>query len=125
MLQAQINMMGVSDEIPVVIGTPAGNAQNLADTLSGWSDVEDELRIVLNAVESHNLVTRQELQSLTSRAMNIGVQLARDPKKASVYATHLQEIRRLKRLGRRKKASTQPTPSTPAPSAGEGQVTNK
>jgi hypothetical protein len=123
-LQAQIDLMAVSDEIPAVLGTPTESVQGLNETLGEWSAVEDEVRIILDTVETHNLVTRHELQSLTSRATNMGVQLARDPQKVSVFGTHLQEIRRLKRLGRRKKVTPQ-TPSSADSSAGDAQVTKK
>ena len=117
-LQAQINMIGASDEISSVIDTPVETIRTMADDSSRWTAVEDELRVILSVVEARNIVKRQELQRLTSRATNIGAELARDPKHAPVLGAHLQEIRKLKRLARRKRAAQ--TPTNPAPSAGNG-----
>jgi hypothetical protein len=119
-LHAQINMIGAADEVAAAIGVPAGEVKALADNSGSWTAVEDELRVMLTAVESRNLVKRRELHDLTSRATNIGAQLARDPEHAAVLGTHIQEIRRLKRLGRRKKPAKPQTPGNPAPSTDKG-----
>lgn len=115
-VQAQINMIDASEEVVTALGSGAEDLRTLADTSSRWTAVEDELRVILAAVEARNLVDRHALSNLTSRATNLAVQLARDPKHAPVLGTHVQEIRRLKRLARRKKAA-QPTPGSPAPSS--------
>jgi hypothetical protein len=118
-LQAQINVIGTVDAVAVAVGQPMEEVQKLAEDANRWTIVEDELRNMLSGVEAANLVRRQQLEAITSRAAGIGIQLSKDPKHAPVLVPQIVEIRRLKRLARRKKA-TPHTPGTPAPSAGNG-----
>ncbi|HEX7192361.1 MAG TPA: hypothetical protein VF381_12410 [Thermoanaerobaculia bacterium] len=69
-----------------------------------------------------NAIRRLKLAQLGSKAYIIGTQLAREPEN-EVLVPHVEEIKRLKRLARRKKSAAEtpgqpsPSPSTPAPSA--------
>jgi hypothetical protein len=118
-LQAQINMIGAADVVAAAVGAPAADVQTLAEASNRWTAVEDELRGMLAGVEAANLLRRQTLHAITARASVIGAQLAKDPKHAPVLVPHVLEIRRLKRLARRKKAAPQ-TPSSPAPASEHG-----
>lgn len=122
-LREQIDMIGDSQEVAAAVGVPADEVRAQADRSNGWMAVESELRILLSTVETHNLLERRALANLGSRAMNIGAQLAREPKHAAVLGTRLLEIRRLKRLGRRKKAAEPKQPDSPAPSGQIGIMT--
>jgi hypothetical protein len=84
----------------------------LCDDSNRWAVVEDELRALLNGVSSANLVRRQQLAAIADTAYGVGQQLARYPEHAALFP-HVAEVKRLKNLGRRKKATT--TPQTPAP----------
>jgi hypothetical protein len=85
----------------------------LCEEANRWTAVEDELRAMQNGVAGANLIRHQRIALASGQACSIGAQLARDPAHADLVP-QVQEIRRLKRLARRKKAQT-PTPPAPAP----------
>jgi len=92
------------------------DVRRLSDDVNRWTAVEGELRAMLNGVAGANLVRRQRIALIAGQAFNIGAQLARDPANA-VLVPHLQEVKRLKSVKRRKKAAPAPgTPASPAPS---------
>ena len=114
-LQASINVIGALDNVSRAIGQPAGDVRQLHDEANRWTAVEDELRTMLSGVAGANLVRRQRVALIAAQAFTIGAQLARDPAHA-VLVPHVQEIRRLKSAGRRKKAAPAPgSPSSPVP----------
>ncbi|HSY51784.1 MAG TPA: hypothetical protein VLC46_23480 [Thermoanaerobaculia bacterium] len=119
-LQASINVIGALPNIAQAVGQPADDVRQMYDEANRWTAVEDELRTMLNGVSGANLIRRQRIALIAGQAYNIGSQLARDPANA-VLVPHMQEIRRLKNTGRRKKAApapstpTSPVPGTPAP----------
>ncbi|HEX7136501.1 MAG TPA: hypothetical protein VF219_01570 [Vicinamibacterales bacterium] len=109
-LQASISVIGSSDVVQQSVGQ-AEDARSLYDESNRWTEVEDELRTMLNGIAGANVVRRQRLALIASRAYGIGNQLARDPEHA-ILKPQLAEIKRLKALTRGKKAK----PATPAPS---------
>lgn len=120
-LQASINMIGAHDQVSLAVAQPADGVRRLYDEANRWTAVEDELRTLLEGVAGANLVRRQRIALIAGQAYNIGTQLARDPANA-VLRPHVEEIRRLKRSTRRKKAgdATQSpplavTPDSPKP----------
>jgi len=112
-LQASINVIDSADLIQQAVGQPADELRDLFTEANRWGRVEDELRTMLKGVAGANLIRRQHIAVVSGRAYSIGAQLARDPAHA-VLVPQVQEIKRLKRLARRKKAQTPP----PAPGAG-------
>lgn len=112
-LQASINMIGAHDQVSQAVAQPADGVRRLYDEANRWTAVEDELRTMLEGVVGANLVRRERIALIAGQAYNIGTQLARDPANA-VLRPHVEEIRRLKRFTRRKKAG-EPTPPPPAP----------
>lgn len=102
-LQASINVIGALDNVAQAIGQPAAGVRDLYDEANRWTAVEDELRTMLSGIAGANLVRRQRIDLITAQAYSIGAQLARDPANA-VLVPHVQEIKRLKRTARRKKA---------------------
>jgi hypothetical protein len=121
-LQASINVIGALDIVEQAVGQQADVMRQMYDEANRWTAAEDELRMLLNGIAGANLIRRQQIALVAGRAYNIGSQLARDPAHA-VLVPHVQEIKRLKSLGRRKKAAQapgtpqSPAPGTPAPSA--------
>lgn len=117
-LQASINMIGAHDQVSQAVAQPAEGVRQMYDEANRWTAVEDELRTMLEGVVGANLVRRERIALIAGQAYNIGTQLARDPANA-VLRPHVEEIRRLKRSTRRKKAE-EPTKSrlSPAPSSG-------
>ena len=70
---------------------------------------------MLNGVAGANLIRRERIALIAGQAFNIGTQLARDPANA-VLVPHLEEVKRLKSIKRRKHAApAPPTPASPAP----------
>ena len=114
-LQASINMIGAHDQVSQAVAQPADGVRRLYDEANRWTAVEDELRTMLAGVAGANLARRERIALIAGQAYNIGTQLARDPANA-VLRPHVDEIRRLKRSTRRKKAAEPAPPSSPAPS---------
>lgn len=120
---SSINLIGALDEnVAQAIGQPAEGARQLQIDWTRWTAVADELRGLLNGVESANLARHQQLQLIAAQAYSIGTQLARNPANAELVP-HIQEVKRQKSLTNRKKkpaGSPQqvPTPNgAPAPNA--------
>jgi hypothetical protein len=111
-LQASFNVIGALENVSQAVGQPAADVRQLSDDVNRWSVVEGELRSMLNGVAGANLIRRQRVALIAGQAFNIGEQLARDPANA-VLVPHLQEVKRLKSIKRRKK--TAPAPGTPPP----------
>jgi len=112
-LQASINVIDAADIITAAVGQPAAEVRQLHDEANRWTAVEDELRTLLSGVSGTNLLRRQRVVRIASRAVGLGAQLSKDPAHA-VLLPHVQEVRRLKKAGRRKKAAPpDSTPQTP------------
>jgi len=118
-LQTTISLVGTTDVITNAVGHDADGVRQLCDNWNRWAVVEDELRSLLNGVSSANLVRRRQLAAIADTAYGVGQQLARYPEHAALIP-HVAEVKRLKNLGRRKKATT--TPQSPVPN---GPVTPK
>ena len=115
-LQASINMIGAHDQVSLAVAQPADGVRRLYEEANRWTAVEDELRTMLEGVSGANLVRRQRVTLIAGQAYNIGTQLARDPANA-VLLPHVEEIRRLKRVTRRKKTGEATQSPSPAPSS--------
>jgi hypothetical protein len=112
---SSINLIGALDEnVAQAIGKPVDSARQLQIDWNRWTAVADELRGLLNGVESANLARHQELQLIAAQAYSIGTQLARNPANA-VLVPHIQEVKRQKSLSNRKKKPAE-NPQSPAPS---------
>jgi len=111
-LQASINMIGAHDQVSSAVAQPADGVRRLYEEANRWTAVEDDLRTMLEGVAGANLVRRERIALIAGQAYNIGAQLARDPAHA-VLRPQLEEIRRLKRSTRRKKAGEPEPPSPP------------
>jgi hypothetical protein len=103
-LQASINVIGALDNVSQAVGQPAEGVRALEEEANRWTAVEDELRKMLNGVTGANLIRRLRVDLIAAQAYTIGSQLARDPANA-ILVPHVQEIKRLKRFSRRKKAA--------------------
>jgi hypothetical protein len=67
---------------------------------------------MLNGVSGANLLRRLRIDLIAAQAYTIGSQLARDPANA-ILLPHVEEIKRLKRVSRRRKAAPEQTESEP------------
>jgi len=111
-VEASINVIGVLDNVSQAIGQPLDEVRQLQDDSLRWDTVSDEARAFLKGIEGGNLIRRQRLALIATQAYSIGTQLAKDPAKA-VLLPHVEEVKRLKGVSRRKKTQA---PQTPAPS---------
>jgi hypothetical protein len=110
--QAQISAIGASDAVRAALGRQSEDVRVIGEEANRWIEVENELKALLAGIHGANLVRRQKLALLSGQGYNIAVQLARDPEHADLVP-HVEEVRRLKRLGNRKK--TPASPGTPEP----------
>jgi len=117
-VQASINALGASDDVQQVLGQPVDDARQLAEDANRWIAVEDELRAMLKGIAGANLIRRQRVGLLSVQAYAITQQLVRDPRNAGLLP-HVEEIKRQRSLGRRKK------PATPAPHHPPAAVTSQ
>lgn len=113
-VEASINVIGVLENVSQAIGQPLDDIRRLQDDTLRWEAVADEARAFLKGIEGANLIRRQRLALLATQAFTIGAQLAKDPEKA-VLVPHIEEVRRLKNVSRRKKAAPAPQPPVPSP----------
>ena len=113
-VQASINMIGAHEQVSAAVAQPAEGVRGLYDEANRWTAVEDELRTMLDGVAGANLVRRQRIALIAGQAYNIGAQLARDPANA-VLRPQVEEIKRLRRVPRRKKPADAAQPPSPAP----------
>jgi hypothetical protein len=115
-VDASISVMGVLDLLSEAIGQPLEEVRQLQDDSVRWEAVADEVRAFLKSIESSNLVRHQRLAFVATQAYTLGSQLAKDPAKA-VLVPHVEEVKRLKAISRRKKTQTAPAPAPlPVPS---------
>ncbi len=107
-------MIGAEDLVSQAVGQSADEVHTMVDESGRWGAVEDELRAMLSGVAGGNLIRRQKIAVIAERAFGVGSQLARDPDHVALVP-HVEEVKRLRRLARRKKPV--PTPQSPAPEA--------
>lgn len=115
-VEASINVIGVLDNVSQAIGQPLDEVRRLQGESVRWEAVADEARAFLKGIEGSNLIRRQRLALIATQAYAIGSQLAKDPGKA-VLLPHVEEVKRLKGISRRKKSASQ-APPAPAPLPG-------
>ena len=109
-------MIGAADLVSQAVGQSVDETRAMIDESGRWAQVEDELRMMLNGISSANLIRRQKISAIAERAFGVGSQLARDPEHA-VLVPHVEEIKRLKRIARRKRPAPAPQPQAPNTSA--------
>ncbi|MGA8807392.1 MAG: hypothetical protein WB973_05900 [Thermoanaerobaculia bacterium] len=114
-VEASINVIGVLENVSQAIGQPLDDVRQLQDDSLRWDAVAEEARAFLSGIEGANLNRHQRLGLIAMQAYAIGSQLAKDPTKA-VLLPHVEEIKRLKGISRRKKGTqARQTPPAPAP----------
>ena len=122
-VEASINVIGVSDTVAGAVGVPAAEVRQMVDEVSRWTAVEAELRKTLDGVAGANLMRRQRINTITGNAYQIGTKLARAGHTALV--PQVQEVKRLKSFSRRKKRDPQSPEPAPAPSPALTDETRK
>src|SRR5258708_2243399 len=129
-VEASINVIGVLDNVSQAIRQPLDEVRQLQDDSLRWAAISDEARAFLKGIEGGTLIRRQRLALIATQAYSIGTQLAKDPAKA-VLLPHVEEVKRLKGVSRRKKtqapqtpAPKSPAPTTPAPATAHDTTTS-
>jgi hypothetical protein len=120
-IQAQISVIGASGVVSTALGRQSDEVRVLGEDANRWIEVENELKSILAGIQGANLVRRQKLALLSGQGYNIAAQLARDPEHADLIP-HVEEVLRLKRLGKRKKKSAPSGTPEPAPAPGPQQT---
>lgn len=118
-VEASLNVIGSSGTVAQAVGQPLDEVRTLQVDAVAWDAVSAEVRTLLSAVESANVVRRERLAFISTQAYSFGSQLVRDPANADLLP-QVEEIKRLKVLARRKKSkaapqSPAPVPTTPTP----------
>jgi hypothetical protein len=109
--EASINVMGVLGNVSQAIGQPLDDVRQMQSDAIRWDAVIEEARAFLKNIEGANLTRHQRLALIGTQAYTIGTQLAKDPANA-VLVPHVEEVKKLKSLSRRRKT---PAPQAPAP----------
>jgi hypothetical protein len=112
-VQASLNVIGVSDNVSAALGQPMDAVRNLQQDAILWKAAEEEVRNLLAGIAGANALRRQKLAQLGTKAYIIGSQLAREPEN-EVLVPHVEEIKRLKRIARRKKPAADTPQSSPS-----------
>jgi hypothetical protein len=97
----------------VAMGTDPDTMREDRQTTVLWDAVVEELRAMMEGVTSANLVRKHRLALITLQAYSFARQLVRNKQHANLIP-HVEKLRRLMKVGRRK-AGTDPT--TPAATA--------
>lgn len=115
-IQATINAIGASESVQNALGRTPEVLRQEAEDAGRWTAVEDELRAMLKGVIAANLTRRHRIGLTALQTYSISRQLVRQPEHADLLP-HVQEMKRLNRMGRRRRPSAvQPEPQ-PAPAS--------
>ncbi|HEY2322241.1 MAG TPA: hypothetical protein VGJ82_05180 [Thermoanaerobaculia bacterium] len=115
---ASINAIGAVDAVQAAVGRTDEDVRQEVEAAARWTAFTDELRTVLAAATQADHVRRQSVNLAALQTYNICRQLARDTTRAPQVKAHVQEMKRLNKLGRKKTSSTtsQPEPTSAPPS---------
>jgi hypothetical protein len=112
-VQSSLNVIGVSDVVQSAIGQPLDTVRALQAEAILWKQVEEEARNLVSGLAGANAIRRHTLATIGAQAYAIGSQVAKVPEN-EVLVSHVEEIKRLKKIARRKKSAT-PVPQQPSP----------
>lgn len=115
-IAASLGVISSSDTVAQAVGQPVDDVLQLQQDHARWALVAEELRKFLKGVEGGNLLRREQLALIASQAYSVGTQLVRNPANQDLVP-HLEEVKRLKSVTRRKKATPAPQPQTPTTTA--------
>ena len=111
-IAASMDVIISSDTVAQAVGQPVDEVLQLQQDEARWNLVAGELRKFLKGVEGGNLLRRERLALIASQAYSVGTQLVRNPANQDLVP-HVEEVKRLKSVTRRKKATPAPQPQTP------------
>jgi hypothetical protein len=103
-VQSSLNCIGVSNVVSAGVGQPMEKVRALQQEAILWRAVEAEARSLVAGLAGANAIRRDQLALLGINAYAIAAQAARVPEN-EVLISHVEEIRRMKRIARRKKSA--------------------
>ena len=106
-VQSSLNCIGVSSVVSTAVGQPIERVRRLQKEAILWKAVEAEARNLVAGLAGANALRRDQLALLGVHAYAIATQAARVPEN-EVLVSHVEEIKRLKRMARRKKSAAAP-----------------
>lgn len=109
-----IHVTGASPVVQQVVGVPPDSLLQDASDDDSWSVAEEEMRGLLKGLAAANLVRRHRLGKAALLAYNVSRQLVQKPENVNLIP-HVEQLQRLRRLGRRKKTGQQPEQPTTEP----------
>jgi cation transport regulator ChaB len=112
---AAINAAGASDVVQNALGRTDEDLRQETDAAVRWSAVADELRALLQSVVMANTVRRQRIGLAALQTYKICQQLAREDGQAARLGTHIAEMKKLNRFGRRRTPVAPPPATAPPP----------
>ena len=112
-LLGSIHITGATPILEQIVGAPEDELRQESADHDAWTAVEEELRGLLKGVAAANLARRHRLGKAALLAYSASQQLVRNPAFANLIP-HVEELKRLRRLGPRKPAD-QPEPPANAP----------
>ena len=98
---ASINAIGAVDAVQAAVGRTDEEVRQEVEAAARWTAFTDELRTMLAAAAQADHVRRQSVNLAALQTYNICRQLARDKTRTPQVAAHLQEMKRLNKLGRK------------------------
>lgn len=101
---ASMGVISSSDVVAEAVGQPVEEVLQLQEDQRLWALVAGELRKFLKEVEGGNLLRNERIALIASQAYSVGTQLVRNPANQELVP-HVEEIKRLKSVARRKKTS--------------------
>ena len=107
---AAINAVGASPLVTEAIGLSAEELRQLHEEAGRWSAVADELRAILQGVVASILTRRHRVGLASLQTYSITRQLVRHDDHSDLLP-HLQEMKRVNRLGRHRRKTATPLPA--------------
>jgi len=113
---ATINAAGASPLVETMLGRTQPELRQEADDSQHWTQLEDELRAMLDGVATGNRVRRSRIGKAALDVYAISRRLAMRPEHAALLP-HVATMKRLGHFGRSKAKATAPAPAPkPVPS---------
>jgi hypothetical protein len=114
-ITASINAIGAIDAVQAAVGLTGDDARQEAETASRWTAFTDELRTMLAAAVSSDRTRRRNLGLTALQTYSICKQLNRDKTRSAQVGAHLQEMKRLNKLGAKSGKGSSSKPPNPGP----------
>ncbi|HEY2092358.1 MAG TPA: hypothetical protein VGJ81_10750 [Thermoanaerobaculia bacterium] len=114
-ITASINAIGAVEAVQSAVGRTGEDVRQEAETASRWTAFTDELRTMLAASVGADRVRRLNLGLTALQTYSICKQVSRDRTRAPQVAAHLQEMKRLNKLGAKSGKASSSKPQNTGP----------